>query len=100
MQLVLINISDHFTRKSAVETRKKDKSTEQTTILGVIYGRQDGLNVDIRTSMELVHTEKDGAVTINQEHLKKSLELSKCCFHEMCRLLTSICFSCCSFPKI
>ena len=50
---------------------------DQITILGVIYGRQEGLNVDIKTSMELVHTEKDGAITINQDHLKKSLELSE-----------------------
>lgn len=88
--LVLINISDHYTRKASSEIPQHKGSekhkgaapndSDQITILGVIYGRQEGLNVDIRTSMELVHTEKDGVVTINQDHLKKSLELTVAVF--------------------
>ena len=83
--MVLINISDHYTRISAESPKKKKDAkgdsagdSDQTTILGVIYGKQEGQTVDIRTSMELIHTEVDGVITIDQDHLKKSLELSKC----------------------
>ncbi|EGC37344.1 hypothetical protein DICPUDRAFT_150096 [Dictyostelium purpureum] len=69
--LVLINISDHFTRQ------KVENNYSNTRVIGVILGLQNGRNVEICNSFELVNTEVEKVLVLDTAYLKKKYEQFK-----------------------
>eukprot|EP01132_Coremiostelium_polycephalum_P007475 gene7475-9185_t len=70
--LVIINISDHFTR-----TKVESGGSTSTRVIGVILGIQNGRNVEICNSFELVYTIVDGSMVLDFDYLKKKYEQFK-----------------------
>ncbi|EFA77224.1 Mov34/MPN/PAD-1 family protein [Heterostelium album PN500] len=68
--LVIINISDHFTR-SKVEQTNTDHATR---VIGVLTGQQNGRNIEIFNSFELVLT---ATKLLDLEYLRKKHEQFK-----------------------
>ncbi|KAL6049460.1 COP9 signalosome complex subunit 6 [Balamuthia mandrillaris] len=66
--LVIINISDHYTR-AKVTTEQADPR-----VIGALMGVQSGRNVEIFNSFELVYNEVEGAVVIDLDYLKRKQE--------------------------
>jgi len=71
--LILINISDHYTR-ARVEGRL---SSDDSRVIGVLFGQQNGRKIEIFNSFEIVFDEIDGAVIIEPEYLKTKEEQLK-----------------------
>ena len=78
LQLVLINISDHFMRTKA---NSADPNTAEVQVMGILLGQQSGRVVDISNSFEIKY-ERDpqgavlgdeGFLTRKQEQCKLSL---------------------------
>jgi len=61
--LVVINISDHWTRT------KVQNKIAKPRVIGALLGTQDGRNVEIFNSFELVYDVVDGVVIIDTEYL-------------------------------
>jgi hypothetical protein len=68
-QLVMINISDHFTRMRANYPEQL-----QLRVLGCLLGSQTGRTVDISNSFEMSYTTTEQGVAIDQAFLAKKLE--------------------------
>jgi len=66
--LIIINISDHYTRARVQSTNKNPR------VIGALMGVQSGRAVEIFNSFELVYTEVDKAVVIDTEYLKTKRE--------------------------
>eukprot|EP01111_Echinosteliopsis_oligospora_P012919 TRINITY_DN4506_c0_g1_i1.p1 TRINITY_DN4506_c0_g1~~TRINITY_DN4506_c0_g1_i1.p1 ORF type:complete len:313 (-),score=102.33 TRINITY_DN4506_c0_g1_i1:64-1002(-) len=73
--LVIINMSDHF-------TRAKVEATTQTAprVIGAILGTQNGRNLEISNSFELVFNTIDGLVVIDFDYLRRKQEQFKTVF--------------------
>ncbi|KYR01770.1 Mov34/MPN/PAD-1 family protein [Tieghemostelium lacteum] len=69
--LCIINISDHYTRV------KVESGSSNTRVIGVIQGIQNGRNVEIFNSFELVYTMVDGAMVLDFGYLKQKQEQFK-----------------------
>ena len=69
--LVLINVSDHYTR---IKVKHKGGG-EEPRVFGVIFGVQNGMTVDIMESFEMVYTinQTTGAVNFDRDFLQKFL---------------------------
>jgi COP9 signalosome complex subunit 6 len=67
--LVIINISDHYTRAKVQATDKRNPR-----VIGALFGVQAGRSVEVFNSFELVYSEIDGAVVIDTEYLKRKQE--------------------------
>ena len=67
--LVLINVSDHYTR---IKVKHKGGG-EEPRVFGVIFGVQNGMTVDIMESFEMVYTinQTTGAVNFDRDFLSK-----------------------------
>lgn len=84
--LAILNISDHYTRdKCTSEPGSKSKresnvpQTLLTAVLGAILGTQNGREVSIQNSFELVHvTDETGNVKVNEEFLITRREQCEC----------------------
>jgi len=62
--LVILNISDHYTREKVENTTKKNPR-----IIGALMGIQSGRNLEINNSFELIYTEVEGAIVIDTTYL-------------------------------
>jgi len=69
--LVIINISDHTTRKRSLNNNKP------TRALGVLLGVQEGRNIEVCNSFELDYTIKEGKLCIDMEYLEIKKEQYK-----------------------
>jgi hypothetical protein len=120
--LVLINISDHYTRLTAEQPLSRLSAEQQhamevekglptgslasasgahdpekttvagaSSMIGALYGKQEGLEVHILNSYEIVAEAKpDGSFVTDSDHVKKSVELSKCTLKERVRFQSTI----------
>ncbi|KAL0487130.1 csn6 [Acrasis kona] len=70
--LVVINISDHFTR---VRANSNSKNSGETRVIGCLYGTQEGRRVEVRTSFEMVYGVEDGRIIINAEYVFPKYEV-------------------------
>jgi len=66
--LVIINISDHWTRT------KVQNNVENPRVIGALLGMQTGRNIEITNSFELVYDVVDGATIIEKEYFTKKQE--------------------------
>jgi COP9 signalosome complex subunit 6 len=66
--LVLINISDHYTRAKYSTEEKNPR------VIGALFGVQSGRNVEVTNSFELVYNIIEGAVVIDTDYLKAKQE--------------------------
>ena len=75
VQLVLINISDHFMRTQANE---QAEPSVEIKVLGILLGQQTGRVVDISNSFE-IKAERDaqGSVAIDEAFLTRKQEQCK-----------------------
>jgi COP9 signalosome complex subunit 6 len=70
--LVIINISDHYTR-AKVQRTPDDKKIPR--VIGALYGTQEGRRVEIRTSFEFIYTQEDnGTITLDKEYIQQKIE--------------------------
>lgn len=69
--LVVINISDHWTR-----TRVQNH-VENPRVIGALLGTQNGRNVEIFNSFEIVYDVVSGKVQIDGKYLAKKSEQCK-----------------------
>ena len=74
--LVILNISEHWTRIRAQEGAPRQ-------VLGAIIGQQKGRNVEIMNSYELVFDEVDGQIVIDVEYYKLKESQFKQVFEQM-----------------
>lgn len=73
--LVVINISDHFTRE-----RVNNPKTAKHRIFGALLGQQTGRIVHVYNSFELICTDVNGQLIIDTEYLKTKKEQCKYLF--------------------
>ena len=73
--LVLINVSDHYTR---VKVKKMKQMEDVPRVFGILFGVQKGMTVDIIESYEMLYTidEQTGAVNFDAEFLEKKKDLT------------------------
>ena len=73
--LVLINVSDHYTR---VKVKKRKEKLDVPRVFGILFGVQNGMTVDIIESCEMVYTidEETEAVKFDAEFLAKKKDLT------------------------
>jgi len=69
--LVLVNISDHWTRW------KVQNNVDNPRVIGALVGIQSGRNVEIFNSFELVYNMVDGSIVIDQRFLAQKQEQFK-----------------------
>jgi len=69
--LVIINISDHWTRI------KVQQHLENPRVIGAFLGLQNGRQIEICNSFELVYSVVDGAIVIDKDYLNKKQEQFK-----------------------
>lgn len=69
--LVIINISDHWTRT------KVQKKQANPRVIGALVGIQEGRNLEIFNSFELVYDIVDGLVVIDHKFLHQKQEQCK-----------------------
>uniref|UniRef100_A0A0P4WK75 COP9 signalosome complex subunit 6 n=1 Tax=Scylla olivacea TaxID=85551 RepID=A0A0P4WK75_SCYOL len=74
--LVILNISEHWTRQRAQEGRP-------VQVLGALIGKQTGRHVEIMNSFELSYDELDGHIIINREYYTLKEEQYKQVFSDM-----------------
>jgi len=70
--LVIINISDHYTR-----TKVSNPKQNNPRIIGTLFGVQNGRDVEIFNSFELIYNEVEGKIVIATEYLTKKQEQFK-----------------------
>jgi len=63
--LVILNISDHYTREKVENAAK----TKNPRIIGAMMGIQSGRNLEINNSFELIYTEVEGSIVIDTTYL-------------------------------
>ncbi len=68
--LVIINISDHYTRAKVGGTTPG----APPRVIGALLGIQNGRNIEISNSFELVYHNLSGAVVVDMEYLKSKQE--------------------------
>ena len=72
--LILINISDHYTRKK-YQLKGSSGDAFDSKVVGILFGTQDGRRVEVRTSFELVFSvDKGGVVNIDHSYLQEKVE--------------------------
>lgn len=72
--LVLINVSDHFTRS---KLNGVDSSGGEFRVMGCLLGQQVGRQVDISNSLEILYSTDSGKVELNEAFLTKRIEQYK-----------------------
>jgi len=66
--LVIINISDHWTRN------RVQNNVENPRVVGALLGQQTGRNIEITNSFELVYDVIDGTVIIEKQYFTQKQE--------------------------
>ncbi len=66
--LVIINMSDHWTRT------KVQQHQDNPRVIGAFLGIQNGRQIEICNSFELVYSIVEGAIVIDQGYLHKKQE--------------------------
>nr|CAG4640992.1 EOG090X08T4 [Eulimnadia texana] len=74
--LVVMNISEHWTRVRAQENRAQQ-------VIGALIGKQKGRSLEIMNSFELVFLVIDGSIVIDKDYYKTKEEQFKQVFSEM-----------------
>ncbi|XP_071949548.1 COP9 signalosome complex subunit 6-like [Antedon mediterranea] len=75
--LLIMNISEHWTRTKAQEGKP-------TQVFGAITGRQTGRNIEIMNSFELMFEVIEGDIVIDREYYKTKEEQFKQIFQDDC----------------
>ena len=70
--LVIMNISDHYTREKV-----KQGSKSNPRVIGILMGVQKGRDIEIFNSFPVPYEEKKGVITLNIEHISSSKNLCK-----------------------
>lgn len=70
--LVIINISDHFTR-----AKVESNATPPPRVIGALLGTQNGRNIEISNSFELVYHTLEGNIVVDTDYLKSKQEQFK-----------------------
>jgi COP9 signalosome complex subunit 6 len=70
--LVIINISDHFTR-----AKVESNATPAPRVIGALLGVQDGRKIEISNSFELVYHTLEGSIVVDKDYLKLKQEQFK-----------------------
>ena len=68
--LVIINISDHFTRARV----ENPKANPNPRVIGALLGVQNGRNIEISNSFELVYHTLEGNIVVDHEYMKSKQE--------------------------
>lgn len=71
--LVIINISDHFTRAKVEATN----TNPHPRVIGALLGVQNGREIEISNSFELTYNTVEGNVVVDTEYLKSKQEQFK-----------------------
>jgi len=72
--LVIINISDHYTRvKVNTQAPKKGAKAEDIRVIGCLYGTQEGRRIEVRTSFEIVYSLVEGKVVIDSDYVSEKI---------------------------
>ncbi|XP_075924589.1 COP9 signalosome complex subunit 6 [Petromyzon marinus] len=74
--LVILNISEHWTRLRAQEGRPMQ-------VVGALIGKQEGRNIEVMNSFELLFTETDGRTDIDKEYYYTKEEQFKQVFKDL-----------------
>lgn len=74
--LVVMNVSEHWTRVTAQECKP-------TQVLGALIGKQEGRNIEVMNSFELVFNQVDGAIVIDREYYSLKEDHFKQVFSDM-----------------
>lgn len=74
--LVIINISDHYTRAKV----EAPSSNPPPRVIGALLGVQNGRDIEISNSFELVYHTVDGNIIVDTEYLKSKQEQCMCHF--------------------
>lgn len=69
--LVIINISDHFTRAKVESTAP---TAPPPRVIGALLGVQNGRNIEISNSFELVYHTLEGNIVVDTDYLKSKQE--------------------------
>ncbi|KAF2367616.1 Rpn11/EIF3F C-terminal [Trinorchestia longiramus] len=80
--LVLLNVSDHWTRQRAQQSQTKD-APQDTQVYGAIIGKQTGREVEIMNSFELQYEIVGELVVLSKEYYRLKEEQYKQVFSEM-----------------
>eukprot|EP00026_Physarum_polycephalum_P011878 Phypoly_transcript_12126.p1 GENE.Phypoly_transcript_12126~~Phypoly_transcript_12126.p1 ORF type:complete len:283 (+),score=52.41 Phypoly_transcript_12126:62-910(+) len=70
--LVIINISDHFTR-----AKVESNANPPPRVIGALLGVQNGRNIEISNSFELVYHTLEGNIVIDTDYMKSKQEQFK-----------------------
>lgn len=79
--LIIINISDHHTRKLA-QTGKACEGIfplvkAHVVVVGALFGTQSGREIELMNSFELLCDEVDGIIKVNEDYFTTKLEQCK-----------------------
>ncbi|XP_071656358.1 COP9 signalosome complex subunit 6 isoform X3 [Patagioenas fasciata] len=80
--LVILNISDHWIRMRSQEGRP-GQAPSAPTVIGALIGRQEGRNIEVMNSFELLAHAVDGHVLIDKEYYYTKEEQFKQVFKEL-----------------
>lgn len=75
VQLVLINVSDHYTRYKA----NGREGAAAPMVMGCLLGSQDGRTVDVANSFEMKYSETDEGWLVDHAFLLKKQEQCRPC---------------------
>jgi len=75
--LVIMNISEHYTRTRAQEEMK------DTKVFGALLGKQDGRSIEILNSFELQHNQIENDVVINMDYYRAKEEQFRQVFKDL-----------------
>lgn len=68
--LVIINVSDHYTRQKV----QQEDASGQPLVIGALLGIQKGRSVEIFNSFELVSTVVDGSIVVDTDYFRAKRE--------------------------
>lgn len=69
--LVIVNITDHQTRQKC---NSHLSQTETLQVIGVLFGIQNGLNVDVYDSFEMKYDVSNGEIQIDKDFLTSRIQ--------------------------
>ena len=70
--LVIMNISDHYTREKVKQGTKSNPR-----VIGILMGVQKGRDIEIFNSFPVPYEEAKGVITLNNQHISESKNLYK-----------------------
>jgi hypothetical protein len=76
LQLVLLNIVDHGIRSSSLTSSASAAATVDTSVCGIMFGVQAGLNVEVFTSVEMIVKNTELGPIIDEKFVNDQRDLS------------------------